>query len=72
MSNITRITFDEREIYIGGQVPESNNLDSNNEPIVLSPEDTLKLLELIENPPPPTPAYLKAQEDYKRLIRKSC
>ena len=41
--------------------------------IGLSLEDSIKIAEMILNPPTPTPDYLKkAKESYVRLIRKSC
>lgn len=48
---------------------QSQELDLS-EYIFLSPEDEENLLELILDPPELNPAFLRAQESYKRLFNK--
>jgi uncharacterized protein (DUF1778 family) len=47
-------------------LPMAREVVERNERIVLSERDTLRVLELLENPPKPTAALLAAVQGYRR------
>jgi uncharacterized protein (DUF1778 family) len=47
-------------------LPMAREVVKRNERIVLSERDTLRVLELLENPPKPTAALLRAVRGYRR------
>ena len=47
-------------------LPVAREVVERNERIVLSERDTLRVLELLENPPKPTAALLAAVRNYRR------
>ena len=49
-------------------LPSAREVVDRNERIVLSERDTVRVLELLENPPEPTPALLEAARIHRRMF----
>lgn len=61
---IRRIT----KLTLGASLPHPS--DSLN--LEMGEEDWKRFLEMLENPPEPTPALLRAAERYKKMVRSGC
>jgi uncharacterized protein (DUF1778 family) len=58
--------LDIRSFIMRTALPMAREVVEPNERIVLSERDTLRVLELLENPPKPTAALLRAVRHYRR------
>lgn len=46
-------------------------MDKTNEPIVLTERESLRLIELMDNPPPRNQKFIKAMAQYQSLIEQN-